>query len=98
MTDISGSDSTTGTESLGRTGLLTYLIVVIIFPALFSVFLLGWSLWMRLLLAIHLPVILVKGVWLVGVLSSLVGSFLCCRKIWRGRPTMARPNVRMNGA
>ena len=86
MTDASGSDSSTGTKSFGRTVLLTYLIVGIIFPTLVIAFLYGWKLLMMLLMAIHSPPIILQGVWLLAVLSSLVGSFLCCRKIWRGRP------------
>ena len=86
MTDAPGSDSTTGTNSFGRTALLTYLIVGIIFPTLFFALVYGWKLLLVLLVAIHMPAIILKGVWLLAVLSSLVGSFMCCRQIWRGRP------------
>lgn len=86
MTDAPGSDSTTGTKSFGRTALLTYLLVGMIFPSLFFALFYGWKLLLMLLMVLHLPIILLKGVWLLAVLSSLVGSFVCCRKIWRDRP------------
>lgn len=86
MADAPGSDSTTGTKSFGRTALLTYLLVGVIFPTLLIAFLYGWKLLMMLLVAIHSPAIILRGVWVLAILSSMVGSFLCCRKIWRGWP------------
>jgi hypothetical protein len=86
MTDTPGSDSTTGTKRFGMTVLLSYLIVVIIFQALFFALLYGWKLLLMLLMVIHVPPIILKGIWLLAVLSSLAGSFTLCRKVWRGRP------------
>ena len=87
MTDTPGGDSTTtGTKRFGMTVLLSYLVVVIIFQTLFFALLYGWKLLLMLLAAMHVPVLILKGIWLLAILGSLVGSFMLCRKVWRGRP------------
>lgn len=77
---------TTKREGGGGRILMVFLLIGIVFPTLFIVFIYAWKLLMLLLSAISAPKIVLQIVLGVGVLGGLAASFWCCREIWRRRP------------
>lgn len=87
MLDDSGKNSTAGGKRIGRTLLRTYLLIGIVFPTLIIAFVGGWRLLIVLLATAHVPVLALRIIALVAVVSSVAAAFWLCRKIWRGRLT-----------
>ncbi len=77
---------TTKSKGVGSKILMVYLLIGIVLPTLFIVFINVWKLPMLLLSTISAPKIVFQVVWGFGVLVSIAASFWCCREIWRRRP------------